>query len=41
MAYGEMRIAERNGNQKLYDAIRITLQRDIENIERAMTYMFR
>jgi hypothetical protein len=41
MVYGEMRIAERNGNQKLYDAIRITLQRDIENIERAMTYMFR
>lgn len=41
MAYGEMRIAERNGNQKLYDAIRITLQRDIENIEGAMTYMFR
>lgn len=41
MAYGEMRIADRKGNQKLYDAIRITLQRDVKNIERAMTYMFR
>ena len=41
MAYGEMRIADRKGNQKLYDAIRTTLRRDVKNIERAMTYMFR
>ena len=41
MAYGEMRIADRKGNQKLYDAIRTTLQRDVKDIERAMTYMFR
>ena len=41
MAYGEMRIADRKGNQKLYDAIRTTLQRDVKNIERTMTYMFR
>ena len=41
MAYGEMRIADRKGNQKLYDAIRTTLQRDVKDIEHAMTYMFR
>lgn len=41
MAYGEMRIAERKGNQKLCDAIRKTLEQDVKNIERTMTYMFR
>ena len=41
MAYGEMRISERKGNQKLCDAIRKTLEQDVKNIERTMTYMFR
>ena len=41
MAYGEMRIADRKGNQKLCDAIRKTLEQDVKNIERSMTYMFR
>lgn len=41
MAYGEMRIADRKGNQKLCDAIRRTLEQDVKNIERSMTYMFR